>query len=243
VRASGSCRDSAWLLVQALRHLGFAARFVSGYLIQLVADQKPLDGPVGPTADFTDLHAWAEVYLPGAGWVGLDPTSGLMAGEGHIPLAATPEPASAAPITGLVDEGRCRIRLPHASHAHRRGRRASPSPIRMRPGPRSRRSATAWMRRWPARTMRLTMGGEPTFVAERPRRAGMEHGCAGPHQARLCRPAAAPAASRSGPGGASDTGQGKWYPGEPLPRFALSAHWRARWGAGLDAPRELLASR
>ena len=223
----GSCRDSAWLLVQVLRRLGLAARFVSGYLVQLVADVVALDGPTGPSVDFTDLHAWAEVYVPGAGWIGLDPTSGLFAGEGHIPLACTPEPSSAAAITGRVDA--CETTFEYANVVTR---------IREDPRVTKPYNTAQWDAidavghatdaALTAGDVRLTMGGEPTFVSiDDMDSAQWTTAADGEDKRALGVEVARRLAARLAPDGVIHHGQGKWYPGEPLPRWQIAIVWRS----------------
>ncbi len=225
-KRSGSCRDSAALLVQLFRHLGMAARFVSGYLIQLVPDVKALDGPVGAKQDFTDLHAWCEVYLPGAGWIGLDATSGLLAGEGHIPLACTPEPSAAAPVSGAVDE--CETVFEHRMSV----RRVWEAPRVTKPYSDSEWSSIEQLghavdANLAALDVRLTMGGEPTFVSiDDPDGAEWNTAALGPTKRKLATALYQRLKDRYAPSGLAHFGQGKWYPGEQLPRWSLNCYWR-----------------
>lgn len=225
-KALGSCRDSAWLLVHVLRHAGLAARFVSGYLVQLTADEKSLDGPSGPEKDFTDLHAWAEVYVPGAGWIGLDPTSGLFAGEGHIPLACTPDYVSAAPVVGSTDP--CEVSFAFDN-----------SVARIYEDPRVTKPFTdeQWAainsigyqvdKDLEAGDVKMTMGGEPTFVSIDDMESAQWNTAADGKEKRiLSHDLIFRLREKFGPSGLIHYGQGKWYPGEPLPRWQYGLFWR-----------------
>ena len=225
-KCSGSCRDTAWLLVQILREFGLAARFVSGYLIQLRADQEALDGPSGTEQDFTDLHAWTEVYIPGAGWIGLDPTSGMLASEGHIPLACTAMPSSAAPISGLSDKAE--VTFEHQmtiTRIHEDPRVSKPY------------SEEDWQlieqlgqqvdRDLKLQDVRLTQGGEPTFVSiDDMDGAQWNTEAHGKEKRELAGELMHRLKNHFAPGGMLHYGQGKWYPGEPLPRWSLNIYWR-----------------
>ncbi len=225
-KGSGSCRDSAWMLVQAFRHIGMASRFVSGYLIQLAPDQKPVEGPEGPTEDFCDLHAWTEVYLPGAGWVGLDPTSGLMAGEGHIPLACTPSYTGAAPITGGHEA--CEVTFEHEMSVTRvQSETRVTKPLTDQQWADVMKVGAIVDKKLTKNDVRLTMGGEPTFIAiDNADDPQWNTDAVGEDKRVRSNMLLMRLREKYGFGAMLHYGQGKWYPGESLPRWALTCLWR-----------------
>ena len=226
-RRMGSCRDSAWLLVQILRHLGIAARFVSGYLIQMASDERAYEDRSRVQTDSADFHAWAEAFLPGAGWIGMDPTSGLFAGEGHIPLVCTPSVSTAAPIDGTTEPAN--VDFDYSMSIRRLNDALRPSrPFSEEDWVQVQQVAHYVDADLDAQGVRLTMGGEPTFVGiDEPESPQWNIDALGPIKRSRGLALIQSLREKTAPGAMLHYGQGKWYPGEPLPRWALSCFWRS----------------
>ncbi len=235
----GSCRDAAVLLVAMMRARGIAARFVSGYLVQLTDEGMIPDQPKGVDRDVVDLHAWAEAFVPGAGWIGFDGTSGLLCGEGHIALAATASPSHASPLDGTSDVGASAVEF--STSIARLGHEARPTAPYpddvwdelQAGGDRADAVLTgAGLEVW--------IGGEPTFTARDDQaKAEWQGGALGADKWKRGRALADELRDRLAPGGLVLHRMGKHYPGESLPRWALDIIARRAPAPALWPEREL----
>ncbi len=210
---TGSSRAVAWLATLALRDLGMAARLVSGYRVFLTRE---------PSAS---LHAWTEVYLPGAGWVGMDPAGGLFTHEGYLPLAAAPDPLRAQPLVGYHEA--CEEELAESVSIRRL---ESDAPGRPFPGvgwgdvQAVGRQMDADLR---AADVELTVQTELSFVpAGEPHLPEWNRTALGPGKRRVAQELLMRLRDRLAPGGVLQASQGEWFAGEPLPRWRLSCWWR-----------------
>ena len=250
VNGRGSCRDSAVLLVALMRARGVAARFVSGYLVQLADEGMIPDEPRGVGRDVVDLHAWAEAYLPGAGWIGFDGTSGLLCGEGHIPLAATASPGHAAPLEGTSDVGASQVEF--STQIARLGHEARPTaPYADEVWAELAAGGDRADAQLAAAGLEVWIGGEPTFTArDGQARPEWQGGAIGPDKWKRGQRLARELRDRLAPGGLILHRAGKHYPGESLPRWALDviarrggpALWPERPIAAAGAAADALAS-
>ena len=214
----GAPWELAWLLTLSLRGVGLAARFVSGYRI--------IAGPATAAAAAASLHAWSEVFLPGAGWVGLDPATALFTNEHYVPLAGVPDPLGALPWVG-DREARTEWQQ-EAVTARVLAPAAAPWPY----------ADSVWSdltalgrkieQALRASDVALTVARSLSFVSVTDPAAPEWNTVAlGPGKRHVAQALLAALRARAAPGGMLHVGQGEWYGGESLPRWRLSCCFRA----------------
>ena len=240
-RGTASPWEAAWLMAVSLRHLGVAARFTAGYRVVLASEAVPIhawtadaeDSETSLWLDSASLHAWCEVFLPGAGWIGLDPSAGLFTHEGYIPLTATPDPLRALPwVAEVAEPGKpAEVPPPDESFESIAVRRliaaAEPSPysdaqwgdISALGQSVDARLATAGISLAMGQTLNLTSPYSDSIE--------WATTALGPRKRAAAEDLLARLRLKVAPGGVLHESQGEWFGGETLPRWKLSCFFRA----------------
>jgi uncharacterized protein (DUF2126 family)/transglutaminase-like putative cysteine protease len=202
---SGACRDTTLLCATILRKNGLAARVVSGFLCEFHVDVKDRRAESG-------LHAWVEAYLPGGGWVGLDPTNGTFCDHRFIPAAVGAKMLDIAPVSGSYFGEE---RVP--------GRFDSHLDLSLMTEKDLSKIAAHVEQTLAAEKISLTMGGEPTYIPTNPEGAEWNFAATGPTKLHYAYGFADQVAKEVWPGAIVLYTPGKLYPGEVNPRWALNA--------------------